>query len=568
MTRNYFFLLLILSTFPLHSFELDLPELPRPQATVMRMSRAQKIGQLFMVGMSSLPDCSDDELLETLVRDYHVGNIICMRGHAQRQKHKTTHLQSIATEPLLVGMDAEWGPNMRCSDAAPFPKQLALGAITDNHLIYEIGQEIGRQCKALGVHLNFAPVVDINDNMQNPIIGSRAFGDNQYHVSLKANAYMHGMHDTGVLGCAKHFPGHGDTTVDSHKDLPVLSHSAEHIREHNFYPFKRMIDAGVLAVMPGHIAAPALDPSGLPASLSSVMIRDILKQELRFRGLVITDGLYMQALYGKYSLPQICVKALEAGNDMLLVCDSRPLDAKMFREIVDAIDAIDAAVTMGAISEVDLDYHVEKIIEVKELIGLYDNRFPPEEDEQLTQPQTRALKQNLYSDLLTLVQNNSLLPIAEKMQKNTAHVQVGQKEITPFAQVLERVCRIGHTTLPSDALAVEVEMLVDSLKGYDRVVVSLMGMSEKPAENFGITQQILCVLSRLKQEKKKVALVLFGSPYALRSLGGEDAILVAYDNSIEAQLAAARIISGLDAPQGSLPVTVSSLFYEGKSLTW
>ena len=534
----------------------------------MRMTRAQKIGQLFMVGMSSLPDSGDDELLEKLVRDYHVGNIICMRGQAKRQKHKTTHLQTIAPEPLLVGMDAEWGPNMRLHDAAPFPKQLALGAITDNHLIYEIGEEIGRQCKALGVHLNFAPVVDINDNMQNPIIGMRAFGNNKYHVSLKANAFMHGLHATGVLACAKHFPGHGDTNVDSHKDLPVVTHDYEHMLEHDLYPFSRIIDAGILAIMPGHLAAPGLDPSGLPASLSSDMIRDILQQEMRFRGLVITDGLYMQALYGKYTLPQICVKALEAGNDMLLVCDSRPLDATMFKEKIDAIDAIDAAIDTGTISEVDLDYHVQKIIELKELIGLYKNRFPPDEDEELTQPQTRALKQNLYSDALTLVRNNGMLPIAEKKQKNTIHVQVGTKENTPFAHVLERVCGISHTTLPIDAYGIEVEMLADSVKGYDQVIVSLHAMSEQPKDNWGITPQLLIALARLREENKKVALVLFGSPYALRSLGGENAILVAYDSSIDAQLAAARIIAGLDAPQGTLPVTVSSLFHEGLSLTW
>ena len=567
MTRNYFFLLLTLTTPHLHPFELDIPALPLPQATVARMSRAEKIGQLFMVGVSAMPDAGDDSYIEALVRDHHVGNIICMQGQAERQKHKTARLQSIAKEPLLVGMDAEWGPNMRCSDTLSLPKNLALGAITNNHLVYDIGKEIGRQCKALGVHLNFAPVVDINENIQNPVIGMRSFGDNAFHVSIKANAFMHGMHDAGVLACAKHFPGHGDTTIDSHIGLPVVHHSADHMHEHDLYPFRRMIEGGALVVMTGHLCAPALDESGLPASLSSTMIRDVLQHDLRFRGLVITDGLYMNALYGKHSLADICVKALAAGNDMLLVCDSRPLDATMFEEIVQAINAIDAAITLGTISEVDLDYHVEKILELKELIGLYENRFAPDDDEPVIEAETRSLKHNLYIDALTLVKNDGTLPLKTRKNK-TLHLQVGTMHPTPFSRMLTRACGVDHREISADAGHVEVEILTQELEQYKTILVSLHSTSDKAQDNWGITPQMLAMLSRLRKEDKHIALVLFGSPYALRNLGAEDAILVAYDNSIDAQLAAARVVAGLDAPTGRLPISVSTLFCEGTSLTW
>ena len=563
MTRNYFFYLPLLFFSPSFAQDNGLPAQPRPEATVARMSRAEKIGQLFMVGVYSAPDTHDDDYIEKLVRDYHVGNIICMRGEAQRQKEKTAWLQSIAKEPLLVGMDAEWGPNMRCSDTLALPKQLALGAICDNHLIYDIGKDIGMQCKALGVHLNFAPVVDINDNAQNPIIGMRAFGDNPHHVSLKANAYMHGLHDAGVLACGKHFPGHGDTYVDSHLGLPVLAHSDDYINDHDLYPFKRLIGAGVLAIMPGHLSVPALDPTGTPASLSEPIIRDLLQHRLGFRGLVITDGLYMKALYNTYTLPQMCVKALAAGNDMLLACDSRPLDAKMFAEIVDAIKAIDKAVDAGIISEVDLDHHVEKIIEIKELIGLYDNRYAPDVCE-VDEQQTRSLKHNLYADAITLVKNEGILPAGKKV----AHVQIGREGETPFSHVLERVCDMPLINAPSDASPIELAMLVNGLEQYETVIVSLFDLSAKPRDNWGITPQMLTILARLRQAHKKVALVLFGNPYALRTLGAEDAILICYDDSIDAQLAAARIIAGLDAPKGALPVTVSTLFCEGTSLSW
>ncbi len=338
---------------------------------ISELSLDEKIGQLIMIAAISAPDLNpnymhpnpyhlDPAYTKNMITHYHVGGVIFLGAGTPQQQIAVTHtLQSIATHPLLIGLDAEWGLSMRhVKDVIRFPRASTLGTLAPNNenLIYEIGKEIGNHCAALGVHINFAPVADVNSNPNNPIINARSFGTSPQHVADAATLFMHGMQAAGILTCAKHFPGHGDTSFDSHRTFGTLSHSKKRLQKIELPPFQALIDHGVDSVMIAHLAVPALaEKANIPATTSHKIITHLLRENMNFTGLVITDGLGMRGITNLYNSAQVAVKALKAGVDLLLC----PVD------VPQAIEGIKHALQNGQLSESELDSHVERVLQAK-----------------------------------------------------------------------------------------------------------------------------------------------------------------------------------------------------------
>ena len=317
-----------------------------------KMTEEERIAQLFMVIAYSNKSNDHVKKITTLVKDNKIGGLMFLQGGPVRQATLTNYYQSISKYPLMIAMDAEWGVSMRLDSALRFPWQMTLGAIDDNKMIYQMGAEIARQCSLLGVHINFAPVVDINSNPLNPIINNRSFGEDRNKVTEMSIAYMQGMQDNNILACAKHFPGHGDTEQDSHKTLPIVNNSRSYLDSIDLYPFYKLINSSLGAVMVAHLQVPSLDSSkNTPTSLSKKVVSDLLKKDMNFRGLVFTDGLNMKGVTKFYKPGFLDVQALIAGNDILLCSEDVPM----------AINQIKMAISRGDITQKEIDERCYKI---------------------------------------------------------------------------------------------------------------------------------------------------------------------------------------------------------------
>ncbi|OGN64970.1 MAG: hypothetical protein A3E80_00515 [Chlamydiae bacterium RIFCSPHIGHO2_12_FULL_49_9] len=342
--------------------------------TLLQMTLDEKIGQLF-----ALPFCplrGEDHLKdwEILQSEYHIGNAIVKQSNPMTQILRLNQLQAASKLPLLILADAEWGLAMRMTDTIAFPKNGNLGSIEDLSLIEELGFEIGREAKRVGIHINLAPVADVNSNPSNPIIGIRSFGDNPYRVADLVSAFIRGHERAGTLACAKHFPGHGDTSIDSHKGLPLISVSKKRLGVLEFIPFQKAIDSNVSCIMSAHILVPQIDPDH-PASLSSFLLREILRQDLNFKGLIISDALNMRALADRYSVEKIAFLAHGAGTDLLLYGDHKApnIDQIIRVDIPRAFNALKEKYLAGSLK--DLDESVLRILKVKEKLRLHEDRF-------------------------------------------------------------------------------------------------------------------------------------------------------------------------------------------------
>ncbi len=330
------------------------------------LSLEQKIGQLLMVPAYSIPTQQNRAQVERWIRDYQIGGVIFMQGTPMRQVALTNHYQRLSGIPLLVAMDAEWGPSMRLDSLPRYPNALTLGALREDSLVYRVAQAIARQCKRLGVHINFAPVCDVNNNPQNPVIGFRAFGSDRHRVTQLALLYMQALQREGIVAVAKHFPGHGDTEVDSHYDLPIIRHSRARLDSIELYPFRHLIREGVMGIMIAHLLVPALDT--VTATVSPVIIDSLLRGELGFRGIVFSDALNMKAVSLYYAPGELEVAALRAGADVLLYVEQVPV---VFRAIQEAVFA-------GRLTEAQIDEKVRRILLLKASLGLTTTPQVPE----------------------------------------------------------------------------------------------------------------------------------------------------------------------------------------------
>ncbi|HLV69405.1 MAG TPA: glycoside hydrolase family 3 protein, partial [Xanthomarina sp.] len=384
-----------------------------------QMTLEEKVGQLFMVQAFSNQGLAHENIISQLITKHHIGGIIFSKGDPLSQARINNLFQDASNIPLLIGMDAEWGLSMRLDNTYAFPWNMTLGAITDNSLIEQVGKQLGEHCKRLGVHFNFAPVVDINTNPKNPIIGNRSFGEDRDNVTEKALAFMKGMQEAGVLANAKHFPGHGDTESDSHKTLPTIHFDEKRINSVELYPYRSLIKHGLSSVMVAHLNVPALEPQeGVPSSLSRHIVTDILKDSLQFQGLIYTDALNMKGA-SNFSLPgDIDLAAFLAGNDVLLISEDVP---KAITKIMEAYQA-------GEVTEERLAHSVKKILQAKYKVGL--NQYKPIETKHLIEDLNRikdeTLSEILFENAITVLKNkDDILPIRKLEKKKIAYVKMG-----------------------------------------------------------------------------------------------------------------------------------------------
>ncbi|MBA2422982.1 MAG: serine hydrolase [Chitinophagales bacterium] len=524
------------------------------------MTLEERIGQLFMVAAYSRSN-SDPSHVADLIKKYSIGGVIFMQGEPSKQAILTNYFQSISKVPLMIGQDAEWGLSMRIDSTVVFPREIMLGAIQDNNLIYEFGKEMARECKRIGVNVSFSPVVDINSNALNPVIGDRSFGENKLNVASKGIMYMRGLQDGGVLACAKHFPGHGDTDKDSHKTLPTVSGSRARLDSIELFPFQKIIDAGVGSVMIAHLNIPSLDSNvNLPSTLSKKIVTGLLKVNMGFKGLSFTDALNMKGVTDYYPAGEADVRALIAGNDILLFPGN----------VSGAVEKIKEAIQLGTITQDEIDSRVRKILQAKfwldlsdrkaiETIGLYDD---------LNNGAALLLKQKLCENAITVVKNKQdLIPIKKLESSSFASVAVGAAEQSPFQKMLSNYAAVTHFQISKNATNKEFENLKNILLHYDTVFVAIQNMSRSPAANFGITQNTRNFIKLLLTTRLKIVLTVFGSPYSLEYFDDADWLVDAYNDDVVTQQVAAQVLFGGLSSKGRLPVTASGKAVAGSGVS-
>ena len=511
----------------------------------------EKVGQLFMIRAHSNLGPDHVASVKSQISKYHVGGMCFFQGTPQGHAELINTYQELSDLPLMMAIDAEWGGGMRFKETAmSFPRQLMLGAVQDNALIYEMGVEVARQLKEIGFHVNFAPVADVNNNPLNPVINDRSFGEDMFNVTAKSYQYMRGMQDAGMIACAKHFPGHGDTDVDSHHDLPVIGHSRGRLDSLELYPFKTLIDKGVESVMVAHLSVPALDPTpNLPTTLSKPVVTGVLREELGFEGLIFTDALEMKGVTKHYGPGEVEVKAIQAGNDMLCLPE----------KISEAYPAVLAAVQSGAIEMPAFEKSVKRILRAKAALDLFDikranvnaDMFPSE---------GLALKEELIENSLTAIENkNDLLPIRTVADQDIASLVLGSGSTTQFQKRLESYCDLQHLTMAYGDVASRKNALVDLLAKKDLVIVGLVGLGRSIRNNFNLPAATAELLRELSA-RTDVVVVVFGSPYSLGLFEGLPGLVMAYQDDPMTQDIAAQALFGAISVKGRLPVTASDKY--------
>lgn len=535
---------------------------PWVDSVLISLSPEQKIAQCIWIAGYSNKDISHEVEITDLIRKYGIGGIVFFQGTPEKQAELTNYYQSISKVPLIISMDAEWGLGMRLDNVEKFPYQMTLGAIEDDSLIYRMGEAVAGQMKRMGVHVNLAPVADINNNPLNPVINYRSFGEIKENVTSKSMMYMKGMQNNGVLACIKHFPGHGDTKTDSHLDLPVISHSRARLDSIELFPFLNLINEGAGSIMTAHLSLPSLDPrSGLPSTLSPVIINDLLKTRMNFRGLVITDAMNMKGVTRYFNNGIADAKALAAGNDVIeFVTD---VDAAI-RETMKMIE-------LKQITNTDIDNKCRKILAAKYWAGLANLHQITGEtlSEDLSTPSSRALIRDLYAGSLTVLNNEEdLIPIRDLDKIKIATLAINRDRISSFQEMLLNY----H---PSDVYNVDPSdqkqsaEMINKLSEYDLVIAGIFKTDQRPYNNFGIDQNLNPFLEKLT-EKTKTIVVYFGNPYALNKLEAlqkSEGVILAYQENKNTEELSAQLIYGGTAGKGRLPVTINTRWPSGYGIT-
>ncbi|ATA73529.1 glycoside hydrolase family 3 N-terminal domain-containing protein [Capnocytophaga canis] len=519
------------------------------EETYAKMTLEERIGQLFMVSVfSSQINTRNTEVVKDFIKKYHIGGIIFSKGGPKRQAKLNNEYQSLSKVPLFMAMDAEWGLAMRLDSTYAYPWNMTMGAVKDEKLIEKAAFRIGQHCRHMGMQFNFAPDIDVNTNPANPIIGNRAFGEDKENVAIKGIAFTHGMQSAGVLGSAKHFPGHGDTAKDSHKTLPLIEFSAHRIDSIDLYPFRKLVDSGVASVMVGHLNIPALEPKkGLPSSLSYTIITELLKNKMGFQGLIFTDALGMKGVAEYMPVGEVEVAAFLAGNDILLMPENMAV----------GFEAMKKAYQQNRITEERLAYSVKKILMAKYKVGLtsftpldektiYDNLHSLEDD---------LLTEQIFENALTVAKNNNkTLPIKD-VDKKIAYVKFGNDSGWTFYTTLQKYADISLIEPKS------IEQLQKDIASFETVIIGLHRPNRTPWDAYQFTKDELLWLENIAK-KKKVILSIFTRPYALldvKDISNIEAIIVSYQNHKVAQEKTAQLIFGAIEGKGVLPVSAHPL---------
>lgn len=531
-------------------------------SVLLKMSYEDKIGQLFMVDAFSNKDSLHVRQIAALIDSFHIGGLIFFQGGPYRQAALTNYYQARSRYPLLIGFDGEWGLQMRLDSTVRFPRQMTLGAGATAADVYTMGLEIGRQMHRMGIHVNFAPDIDINNNPGNPIINSRSFGESRQRVAELGEMYMKGMQAQQVLACGKHFPGHGDTDTDSHLSLPVIHADAARMDSLELFPFRRLIQGGLGSVMVAHLFVPAFDSTpGLAGSLSPKLVTGLLKDQMGFDGLVFTDALNMKGVAEKNESGELELKALKSGNDVLLYS----------LDIPKAIARIHKAIQECEIDQQLIDEKVKKILMVKYWAGLSAPAFVDTVGlfSSLNNSFTDSLNYNLYLNAPTLLRNKGkVIPLHTYYRDCIASVVVNDSTGNPFQLRLAANAHVDFFRLAKDATSAAIDSLLDKLTDYDRVIVSIHNTSINANKNFGITPSMAEFVNKAGHRKGSI-LCVFGNAYVLGKFDEYDhfdAVIQAYEDTWLPQQQVAEKLFGGGKFSGKLPVSSPPWFFLGEGL--
>jgi len=531
------------------------------EAKLQELSEDEKLGQLFMPRAFSLKEKDHYKAVKKLIKENKIGGLCFFQGTPREQARIINEYQNLTDIPLMIAIDAEWGLGMRFkNDAMSFPRQLELGAIQDEQLIYEMGKKVAEHCRRVGVQVNFAPVVDVNNNPSNPVINDRSFGEDKYNVSSKGRAYAKGLQDGNVMACAKHFPGHGDTDVDSHYDLPVITHDINRIQDIELMPFRALAEEGVGSMMVAHVSMPAIDArENRPTTLSQKAVTGILKEEIGYKGLIMTDALDMKGVSKHFKKGEVEVEALIAGNDLLLLSEDIPK----------AITQIKESIKKGTLTWNRIDQSVFKILAAKYDLGLSQKQKIEnlsEISKDVNDMESVILKEKLVESALTMVRNDhDLIPIKKIRKHKMATLAIGATEKTTFQKTISKFVECDHLFTSKNIGGSASNALVNQLSKYDRVFVSIHDMSKYESKKFGITKSMFTLVREL-EEKTDVILTVFGSPYSLKYFEKIETLLLAYNEDDINQNKAAQALFGVFDIRGKLPVTASENLIYGTGL--
>lgn len=528
--------------------DLDKKAVKYADSLYAKLSMDERIGQLYIVALYTNKDQNHISGVRKLVEQERIGGIILMQDDAEQEIALVNEFQKKSRVPMLFGMDAEWGLYQRIKTAHKFPWAMTLGAIQDNNLVYEMASKIAEDAKKMGIYWNFAPVVDVNTNPKNPIIGNRSFGSDVQNVIAKALAYAQGLQDNGVLAAIKHFPGHGDTDVDSHLDLPVVKHSLERLNKIELAPFKALMDKKIGGAMIAHLYVPQLEKGkNIPASISYDIVTNLLKNKFRYEGLVITDALNMNAVAKKYPAGELDLRAFKAGNDVLLFSQDVPTGKKLIKE----------AIQKGEISEKRLEESVKKILKTKYLLGLQNLRPLSSEgiNNALNNDSHAKISEKLYANALTLLKDEKqLFPLREK---EVYYLPLEEASHEAFLQELSKEIKVKKISFK--------EIL--SIPENAVVIIGLHKDNSTAYKPYRVSWESKRLINQVKS-RNKVILNVFGSPYALQDMdiSGISSVLVSYENNPLSMKATAEAYLGKQKINGRLPVVVNEQIKYGMGI--
>lgn len=528
--------------------DLDKKAVKYADSVYAKLNMDERIGQLYIVALYTNKDQNYISGVRKLVEQERIGGIILMQDDAEQEIALVNEFQKKSRVPMLFGMDAEWGLYQRIKTAHKFPWAMTLGAIQDNNLVYEMASKIAEDVKKMGIYWNFAPVVDVNTNPKNPIIGNRSFGSDVQNVIAKSLAYAQGLQDNGVLAAIKHFPGHGDTDVDSHLDLPVVKHSLERLNKIELAPFKALMDKKIGGAMIAHLYVPQLEKEkNIPASISYDIVTNLLKNKFRYEGLVITDALNMNAVAKKYPAGELDLRAFKAGNDVLLFSQDVPTGKKLIKE----------AIQKGEVSEKRLEESVKKILKTKYLLGLQNLRPLSSEgiNSALNNDSHAKISEKLYANALTLLKDEKqLFPLREK---EVYYLPLEEASHEAFLQELSKEIKVKKISSKE----------IQSIPENAVVIIGLHKDNSTAYKPYKVSWESKRLINQVKS-RNKVILNVFGSPYALQDvdISGISSVLVSYENNPLSMKVTAEAYLGKQKINGRLPVVVNEQIKYGMGI--
>lgn len=525
-----------------------------------KLNKKQKIAQMFFIRAQTNTSKKLQDSIGKVIKKEKIGGLVFFQGGPGRQAILTNQYQKLAKVPLLITSDGEWGLGMRLDSTISYPYQMALGAIQDKQLIYKMGLEVAKDYKRLGMHMNLAPVVDVNNNAKNPVINYRSFGENKYNVAQKAAAYLKGMQDGGLLVSIKHFPGHGDTDVDSHYDLPQLNFTKERLDSLEVYPFKELINNGAAGVMIAHMNIPSLDATpNMPSTLSKPIVTGLLKEQLGFKGIIISDAMEMKGVVKYFRDGEADVMGVIAGNDILELSENSKRAVKMVAQAIK-----DQRLTIERIDE-----SVKKILTAKYWAGLNVKKPVSEINvaAEVNRPESLVLLQQLANASMTMLRGADYVKTFDPT-KRTVILNLGTKDVTTFQKELEASYKNSvYFSLDKNANANDIAQVINQLKPDDQLIVSIVDTRLRPSNNIPLSADVKNLIASLTN--RNAIFALFANPYNLAGLAGlENAkgLLVAYQKEDYMQKAAAAVFKNQLIPTGKLPVTANQYFKSGDGL--